>query len=181
MDQELYRAAGGGDCGAAPIQSRAVDDVDGVQLRKDIPEINSDLNAKGVTRQAFDMFRLKICVDFHPHEGEQTYLKFEKLDGFARAFDKYNDGFLLDLNTPYDYESVLHYGPYSFNINSNVPSTTTKIPEFNDIIGQRLDFSRTDLLRLNCMYNCSKSFFSHMHLKILTQVSCYMDGVTQEE
>lgn len=89
--------------------------------------------------------------------------------GFAYAFDKHNDSFLDDLNTPYDYESVLHYGPYSFNINSNVPSITTKIPEFNEIIGQRLDFSRIDLLKLNRMYNCSKSFFSQGYLKILTQ------------
>lgn len=41
----------------------------------------SDLNAKGVILQAFEMFRLKTCVDFKPYEGEKTYLKFEKLDG----------------------------------------------------------------------------------------------------
>ncbi|XP_067150481.1 meprin A subunit alpha-like isoform X2 [Apteryx mantelli] len=81
----------------------------------------------------------------------------EIIEGFAYAFDKHDDSFLDDLNTPYDYESVLHYGPYSFNINSNIPSITTKIPEFNEIIGQRLDFSRIDLLRLNRMYNCTSS------------------------
>lgn len=91
--------------------------------------------------------------------------------GFAYAFDKHNDSFLDDLNTPYDYESVLHYGPYSFNINSNVPSITTKIPEFNEIIGQRLDLSRIDLLKLNRMYNCSKFIFSHIDLKTLSQDS----------
>uniref|UniRef100_A0A8B9QSW8 Metalloendopeptidase n=1 Tax=Anas platyrhynchos TaxID=8839 RepID=A0A8B9QSW8_ANAPL len=246
-------------CSFAFTIQNSVDDrvyvVDGGQLRKDIPEINSetgrqlfegdiilplernalrnnsyrwkfpipyiladslDLNAKGVVLQAFDMFRLKSCIDFKPYEGEQTYLKFEKLDGcwsyvgdlqrgqtvsigercdykaivehellhalgfyheqsrtdrddyvqiwwdeiiegFAYAFDKHNDSFLDDLNTPYDYESVLHYGPYSFNINSNVPSITTKIPEFNEIIGQRLDLSRIDLLKLNRMYNCTSS------------------------
>lgn len=56
--------------------------------------------------------------------------------GFAYAFDKHSDSFLNDLNTPYDYESVLQCGPYSFNINSNVPSITTKIPEFNEIMGR---------------------------------------------
>lgn len=79
--------------------------------------------------------------------------------GYAYAFDKHNDSYLLDLNTPYDYESVLHYGPYSFNIHSNISSITTKIPKFNEIIGQRLDLSRIDSLELNKLYGCCKFIF----------------------
>ncbi|KAK2534044.1 hypothetical protein Q9966_007467 [Columba livia] len=113
--------------------------------------------------QAFDMLRLKSCVSLKPYEGEWTCLKFEKVDGnpvylvtgFSYAFDKDSGSFLDDLNTPYDYESVLQYGPYSFNINSNTPYITTEIPKFNEIIEQKLDFSRIDLLMLICMYNCS--------------------------
>ncbi|KAL8173173.1 UNVERIFIED_CONTAM: Meprin A subunit alpha [Gekko kuhli] len=40
-----------------------------------------DLNTKGVILQAFEMFRLKSCIDFKPYEGEKSYLQFEKLDG----------------------------------------------------------------------------------------------------
>lgn len=40
-----------------------------------------DLNAKGVILQAFEMFRLKSCVDFKPYEGERTYIFFSKQDG----------------------------------------------------------------------------------------------------
>ncbi|XP_066478326.1 meprin A subunit alpha-like [Tiliqua scincoides] len=175
-----------------------------------------DLNTKGVILQAFEMFRLKSCIDFKPYEGEKSYLQFEKLDGCwsyvgdlqtgqyvsiglrceykdtvehellhalgfyheqsrsdrddyvkiwwdeiiegqAYNFNKYDDSFISDLNTPYDYESIMHYGPYSFNINSDIPSITTKIPEFNDVIGQSQDFSRIDLQRLNRMYNCGSS------------------------
>ncbi|XP_062971918.1 meprin A subunit alpha-like [Elgaria multicarinata webbii] len=175
-----------------------------------------DLNTKGIILQAFEMFRLKSCVDFKPYEGEKTYLQFEKLDGCwsyvgdlqygqtvsigsrceykdtvehevlhalgfyheqsrtdrddyvqiwwdqiidgqAYNFDKYDDSFITDLNTPYDYESIMHYGPYSFNKNSSIPSITTKIPEFNDVIGQSQDLSRIDLERLNRMYNCASS------------------------
>uniref|UniRef100_A0A8C6V907 Metalloendopeptidase n=1 Tax=Naja naja TaxID=35670 RepID=A0A8C6V907_NAJNA len=173
----------------------------------------SDLNTKGVIFQAFEMFRLKSCIDFKPYEGEKSYLQFEKcwsyvgdlqngqvvsigsrceykdtvehellhalgfyheqsrtdrddyvkiwwneiIDGQAYNFDKYDDSFISDLNTPYDYESVLHYGPYSFNKNSAVPSITTKIPEFNNIIGQSQDMSKIDLERLNRMYRCASS------------------------
>lgn len=173
-----------------------------------------DLNAKGCIYQAFEMYRLKSCVDFKQYEGEKTYIKFEKrngcfssvgdqhngqilsigsgcdhkaviehellhavgfyheqsrtdrddyvdiwldevISGMEHNFNKYNDDFITDQNTPYDYESVMHYRPFSFNKNDSVPTITTKIPEFINIIGQYLDFSEMDVLRLNRMYNCS--------------------------
>ncbi|KAM7395820.1 hypothetical protein PAMA_007212 [Pampus argenteus] len=172
-----------------------------------------DLNAKGCVHQAFEMYRLKSCVDFKPYEGEKTFIKFEKrggcfssvgdqhtgqilslgsgcdhkaviehellhalgfyheqsrtdrddyvdiwLDqvtpGYEHNFNKYNDDFITDQNTPYDYESIMHYRPFSFNKNASAPTVTTKIPEFYNIIGQYLDFSAMDTLRLNRMYNC---------------------------
>uniref|UniRef100_A0A452H1K3 Metalloendopeptidase n=1 Tax=Gopherus agassizii TaxID=38772 RepID=A0A452H1K3_9SAUR len=85
----------------------------------------------------------------------------EILPGQSHNFVKYDDMLISDLNTPYDYESVMHYEPLSFNKNEGVPTITVKIPAFNDIIGQRLDFSTVDLERLNRMYNCSKSTLSH--------------------
>ncbi|NXP06523.1 MEP1A protein, partial [Thinocorus orbignyianus] len=175
-----------------------------------------DLNAKGVILQAFEMFRLKSCIDFKPYEGESTYIFFRKEDGCwsmvgdqqtgqdlsigagcdyraiveheilhalgfyheqsrmdrddyvtiwwdqvisgkEHNFEKYNDSFITDLNTPYDYESLMHYEPLSFNKNESIPTITTKIPEFNDVIGQRLAFSAIDLERLNRMYNCTST------------------------
>ncbi|KFQ47835.1 Meprin A subunit alpha, partial [Pelecanus crispus] len=175
-----------------------------------------DLNAKGVILQAFEMFRLKSCVDFKPYEGESTYIFFTKetgcwsmvgdlqtgqnlslgvgcdyralvehellhalgfyheqsrmdrddyvtiwwneiLPGQEHNFLKYDDSFITDLNTPYDYESLMHYEPLAFNKNENIPTITTNIPEFNDVIGQRLDLSAIDLERLNRMYNCTST------------------------
>ncbi|NP_001087439.1 MGC86332 protein precursor [Xenopus laevis] len=81
----------------------------------------------------------------------------EITSGLEHNFNKYENDFITDLNTPYDYESVMHYGPLSFNKNENVPTITAKIEAFNDIIGQRLDFSEIDLERLNRMYNCTAS------------------------
>ncbi|XP_067401057.1 meprin A subunit alpha [Emydura macquarii macquarii] len=81
----------------------------------------------------------------------------EILPGQAHNFAKYDDTFISDLNTPYDYESVMHYEPFSFNKNKSAPTITAKIPAFNDIIGQRLDFSAVDLERLNRMYNCTST------------------------
>ncbi|NXO13793.1 MEP1A protein, partial [Oriolus oriolus] len=175
-----------------------------------------DLNAKGVILQAFEMFRLKSCIDFKPYEGERTYIFFSKqsgcwsmvgdlqtgqnlsigsgcdyraiveheilhalgfyheqsrmdrddyvniwwdeiIAGREHNFAKYDDSHITDLNTPYDYESLMHYQPLSFNKNEGVPTITTKIPAFDDIIGQRLDLSAIDLERLNRMYNCTST------------------------
>lgn len=69
-----------------------------------------------------------------------------------------------DLNTPYDYESIMHYRPLSFNKNESIPTITTIIPYFNDIIGQRQDFSAVDITRLNRMYDCGESLFLHLQL-----------------
>uniref|UniRef100_A0A8C5MAB5 Meprin A subunit n=1 Tax=Leptobrachium leishanense TaxID=445787 RepID=A0A8C5MAB5_9ANUR len=81
----------------------------------------------------------------------------EITEGMAHNFNTYDDSFITDLNTPYDYESVMHYGPYSFNMNANVPTITAKIPAFNNVIGQRLDLSALDLERMNRMYGCTTS------------------------
>uniref|UniRef100_G1SFJ1 Meprin A subunit n=1 Tax=Oryctolagus cuniculus TaxID=9986 RepID=G1SFJ1_RABIT len=177
---------------------------------------NLELNAKGAILYAFEMFRLKSCVDFKPYEGESSYIIFQQFDGcwsyvgdhhvgqnlsigqgcdykaiieheilhalgfyheqsrsdrddyvtiwwdeiisgYEHNFNTYNDSIITDLNTPYDYESVMHYAPFSFNKNASVPTITAKIPEFDSVIGQRLDFSALDLERLNRMYNCTTS------------------------
>ncbi|XP_062406194.1 meprin A, alpha (PABA peptide hydrolase), tandem duplicate 1 [Sardina pilchardus] len=184
-----------------------------------IPYILSDdldLNAKGCIFQAFEMYRLKSCIDFKPYEGEKSYIKFVKqngcwsmvgdqqdgqllslgpgcdhkaviehellhavgfyheqsrqdrddyvnidlaqvTDGLQHNFNKYDDSFITDQNTAYDYESVMHYRPFSFNKDPNIPTITTKIPEFYNVIGQYLDFSKLDVLRMNRMYKCPSS------------------------
>ena len=86
----------------------------------------------------------------------EWYLRVLSPTGYEHNFNTYDDNIITDLNTPCDYESVMHYGSFSFNKNESIPTITTKIPEFNSIIGQCLDFSAIDLERLNRMYNCSE-------------------------
>ncbi|XP_042527816.1 meprin A subunit alpha [Dipodomys spectabilis] len=81
----------------------------------------------------------------------------EIIPGYEHNFNTYDDTFITDLNTPYDYESLMHYAPFSFNKNESVPTITAKIPEFDAILGQHLDFSAIDLERLNRMYNCTST------------------------
>ncbi|XP_068610180.1 meprin A subunit alpha [Brachionichthys hirsutus] len=92
-------------------------------------------------------------------------------EGMEHNFDKYADDFITDLNTAYDYESIMHYRPLSFNKNESIPTITTTIPHFNEVIGQRLDFSAVDITRLNRMYDCANT------LTLLDQCSFEMISI----
>ncbi|KAA8583428.1 hypothetical protein FQN60_015974 [Etheostoma spectabile] len=85
-------------------------------------------------------------------------------EGKDHNFEKYEDDFITDLNTPYDYESIMHYRPLSFNKNESIPTITTTIPYFNEVIGQRLDFSAVDITRLNRMYDCDQCSFELINI-----------------
>ncbi|XP_036417937.1 high choriolytic enzyme 1-like [Colossoma macropomum] len=57
-----------------------------------------------------------------------------------------------NLNTPYDYSSVMHYGKTAFSINGR--DTITPIPDAAVQIGQRVDLSAINILRINTLYKC---------------------------
>ncbi|XP_051959958.1 hatching enzyme 1.2-like [Xyrauchen texanus] len=74
-----------------------------------------------------------------------------------------------NLNTTYDYTSIMHYGRTSFTIQSG-KATITPIPDSSVKIGQRVEMSSTDILRINKLYECGeyilcihKNICSHYH------------------
>lgn len=58
-----------------------------------------------------------------------------------------------NLNTPYDYSSVMHYGRTAFAIQYDW-DTITPIPDANVPIGQRQGMSYWDIMRINLLYGC---------------------------
>ncbi|TSR16002.1 Meprin A subunit beta [Bagarius yarrelli] len=76
--------------------------------------------------------------------------------GKEHNFNKYNDIISSSLNVPYDYGSMMHYSKNSFR-NGTEPTIVTNIPAFSDVIGQRMEFSDSDLLKLNRLYNCTRT------------------------
>nr|BAG06173.1 hatching enzyme [Helicolenus hilgendorfi] len=57
-----------------------------------------------------------------------------------------------NLNTPYDYSSIMHYGRTAFGKHRS--ETIIPIPDSSVPIGQRDELSKTDILRINRLYKC---------------------------
>ncbi|XP_061583985.1 high choriolytic enzyme 2-like [Cololabis saira] len=58
-----------------------------------------------------------------------------------------------NLNTPYDYSSIMHYGRFAFSVGRG-RETITPIGNPNARIGQRNGLSRWDISRINMLYGC---------------------------
>ncbi|XP_037607138.1 high choriolytic enzyme 1-like [Sebastes umbrosus] len=58
-----------------------------------------------------------------------------------------------NLNTPYNYSSIMHYGRTAFSIQYGKDSITP-IPDPNVQIGQRQGMSYWDIERINALYGC---------------------------
>lgn len=86
--------------------------------------------------------------------------------GKGHNFNKYNDTISSSLNVPYDYGSMMHYSMNAFS-NGNGPTIITNIPAFSNVIGQRMEFSDSDLLKLNRLYNCSKTVFGAVMVTLI--------------
>ncbi|XP_023344980.1 zinc metalloproteinase dpy-31 [Eurytemora carolleeae] len=77
-------------------------------------------------------------------------------------------------NFEYDYESIMHYGPYFFSKNKQ-GRVATIIPIKKGVnIGQREMLSRVDCMKVNSLYNCLSEEDSLKNKKI--QILCAMVG-----
>ena len=83
-----------------------------------------------------------------------SYIKvlYENIQtGTESNFNKYDASRVDLLDIPYDYDSVMHYGPTSFSKNG-LPTIQTL--QSGVTIGQRVRLSTTDILELRRFYNC---------------------------
>jgi len=69
-------------------------------------------------------------------------------------FNTYDYNKIDERRVPYDYNSVMHYSDSGFS-NNGQKTIVTRDPKFQDVIGQRRDFSDGDISMLNKMYPCS--------------------------
>ncbi|XP_069544756.1 low choriolytic enzyme-like, partial [Brachyistius frenatus] len=76
--------------------------------------------------------------------------------GMEHNFDRIRT---RNLNTPYDYNSVMHYGRFAFSRNRE--PTIIPTPDANVAIGRATEMSRNDILRVQRLYNCNQTASLH--------------------
>ena len=76
------------------------------------------------------------------------------IPGDQSQFRKVDTKGLLDLNVPYDYRSVMHYGDNFFTRNGR-RTIITKDPAFQNVIGRGRGMSYLDIKSVNLAYKCA--------------------------
>lgn len=71
------------------------------------------------------------------------------ISGKEHNFEKYNESMVTDFGVAYDYGSVMHYSRTSFSKNGKDTIEPTKSVA---VLGQRIGFSKSDLIKLKKMY-----------------------------
>ncbi|XP_016376077.1 meprin A subunit beta-like [Sinocyclocheilus rhinocerous] len=101
-------------------------------------------------------------------------INFENIiTGQEHNFNKYSENQTTTQDTQYDYYSVMHYDKNAFS-NGNGSTIITKRPEFQDVIGQRLDLSEYDVIELNKLYKCNSSISFLDHCSFDDESLCQM-------
>uniref|UniRef100_A0AC34FAU8 Metalloendopeptidase n=1 Tax=Panagrolaimus sp. ES5 TaxID=591445 RepID=A0AC34FAU8_9BILA len=77
------------------------------------------------------------------------------INGADDQFEKYGMNVIDQMNEPYDYSSIMHYGPYAFS--SNGKKTIVARKPGAGKMGQRIQFSEIDLRKINKLYQCNIS------------------------
>lgn len=80
-----------------------------------------------------------------------TVVEKNVIPNLLHNFEKYTWGAeVLNLNTPYDYDSIMHYGTSFFTVNQQ----PTLVPKQNVVIGQQERLSAIDIQEVRAFYNC---------------------------
>ncbi|PIC42071.1 hypothetical protein B9Z55_009266 [Caenorhabditis nigoni] len=74
------------------------------------------------------------------------------MNGADDQFEKYNLNVISHLDEPYDYASIMHYGPYAFS--GSGKKTLVPKKSGSERMGQRVKFSDVDVRKINKLYNC---------------------------
>ncbi|KAM9310759.1 meprin A subunit beta-like [Pholidichthys leucotaenia] len=100
------------------------------------------------------------------------------IEGFKSNFEKVSSEYSSTNEVPYDYWSVMHYGKNAFT-NGNGSTIITTDPAFQDVIGQRLEMSPSDVLELNRLYKCNSAIAFKMYCGFSSISMCQMNRCSQ--
>lgn len=91
----------------------------------------------------------------HPKRDDFVNIYWENIiEGVEPLYARIDDERFENFNTPYDYESVMHFGNVTFSKNKK-KTLEALDDDFKDKIGQRKALSEGDVKRINRMYSCA--------------------------
>lgn len=79
--------------------------------------------------------------------------------GKKRNFCRYTNEHVTNFGLPYDFISIMHYRSGDFSQHRG--QTTIKAKDekgFGSLMGEMLELSRSDILKINKMYGCNESY-----------------------
>lgn len=117
------------------------------------------LNKKKCMEKGIIMHELLHALGYihmhnRPDRDKYVSILWKNIDPkFFREFAKVNPAIFTNLGTPYDYQSIMHYGHSGFSKNGGF-TIIPKNDAYLHTIGQRNALSEGDIRRINNKYNC---------------------------
>ncbi|KAM4744203.1 high choriolytic enzyme 1-like [Anableps anableps] len=114
------------------------------------------LNKQGCIYSEIAMHELNHALGFQHEQtrsDRNSYIRINWANIIPNSANNFNKHDTNNLNTPYDYSSIMHYGRDAFAV-AYGRETITLIPNPNVQIGQRHGLSCWDITRVNLLYNC---------------------------
>ncbi|XP_035705615.1 zinc metalloproteinase nas-4 isoform X2 [Folsomia candida] len=91
-----------------------------------------------------------------PDRDQYVTVYYENIkEGMAYNFHKQSWANVQNLSRDYDTGSIMHYGAYAFSKGKGLPTILPKNP--NEQIGQRREFTVTDIKKINTLYKCPQT------------------------
>eukprot|EP00112_Aurelia_sp_Birch-Aquarium-sp1_P005424 Seg1616.5 transcript_id=Seg1616.5/GoldUCD/mRNA.D3Y31 product="MAM and LDL-receptor class A domain-containing protein 2" protein_id=Seg1616.5/GoldUCD/D3Y31 len=125
----------------------------------------------GCTSKAIVIHEILHALGFYHEQSRPDRDRYVRVlyqniaNGRRHNFAKQSTSTVDSLGAFYDYDGIMHYGPYAFSRN-NQPTivavtpnytTTTTINNSAVTFGQRVGFSKTDLIQLWALYSCARN------------------------
>ncbi|GFS59197.1 zinc metalloproteinase nas-13 [Trichonephila inaurata madagascariensis] len=115
--------------------------------------LSKGCNQRGIVIHEFMHILGFLHEHSRPDRDKYVKINWENIqERSVRNFRKYKEHQVQNGNITYDYNSVMHYGSFSFAKDRSIPSITPL--QENITIGQRDGFSQFDLEKIHHLYYC---------------------------
>jgi hypothetical protein len=95
-------------------------------------------------------------IVWHSEHSKYTVQLVCSSPGTERNFEKYNASTITSFGVPYDYDSVMHYGPYAFSKNG-LPTIEPKVSQLSICTSYQLAGSQAGFVVLHSSHNINQN------------------------